>query len=62
MSDNGIDLYVSLPILSVYVGHKSIKATERYVRLSEDFFSDILSKTSALSNLIYPTVYFNDAN
>lgn len=33
MSDRGIDLYCTLPVLSTYVGHSSIKATERYIRL-----------------------------
>jgi integrase len=62
MSDKGIDLYVSLPYLSAYVGHKNITATERYVRLTEDFFSDVLKKTSELSKYIYPRDYNNDTN
>lgn len=38
MIDRGMDTYVALPILSVFLGHKSIVATERYVRLTLDSF------------------------
>lgn len=34
MAESGIDLYVSLPILSNYLGHGSLKATNHYVRLT----------------------------
>ena len=34
MIDAGMDMYVALPILSTYLGHKTIFATERYVRLT----------------------------
>lgn len=34
MIDAGYDMYVALPILSAYLGHKTIYATERYVRLT----------------------------
>lgn len=33
--DQGKDPYVVLPILSTYVGHKSTKTTEKYLRLSK---------------------------
>lgn len=33
MTDSGLDMYVALPILSTYLGHKTIFATEKYVRL-----------------------------
>lgn len=32
--DSGVDLYVALPILSTYLGHKTINATEKYLRLT----------------------------
>ena len=38
MVDAGLDLYVALPILSAYLGHKTIYATERYVRLTMNHF------------------------
>lgn len=38
MIDSGIDMYVALPILSTYLGHKTIFATERYVKLTMNLF------------------------
>ena len=38
MIDNGMDMYVALPILSIYLGHKTIMATERYLRLTVNMF------------------------
>lgn len=38
MIDQGIDMYVALPVLSTYLGHKTIYATERYVRLTMELY------------------------
>lgn len=44
MIDNGMDMYVSLPILSNYLGHKTIMATERYLRLTASMYPHIEEK------------------
>lgn len=44
MIDSGLDMYVSLPILSTYLGHKTIFATERYVRLTMQIYPYIEEK------------------
>ena len=44
MVDAGMDMYVALPILSTYLGHKTILATERYVRLTMAMFPYIEEK------------------
>jgi integrase len=44
MIDSGLDMYVALPILSTYLGHKSIYATEQYVRLAMSMFPYIEEK------------------
>ncbi len=36
MSKAGLDLYYSLPLLSKYLGHQSIEATDEYVRLTSE--------------------------
>jgi integrase len=41
MIDSGLDMYVALPILSTYLGHKGISSTERYVRLSMSMYPHI---------------------
>jgi integrase/recombinase XerD len=38
MVDSGLDMYVALPILSTYLGHKTIYATEQYVRLTMSLY------------------------
>lgn len=44
MINAGMDMYVSLPILSTYLGHKTILATERYVRLTMSIYPYIEEK------------------
>ncbi len=48
MAENGTDLYYSLPILSAYLGHQSVTATDRYVRLTSDMFPAIIKQQSEL--------------
>jgi integrase len=56
MSEDGLDLYYSLPILSKYLGHKSLEATDKYVRLTEEMFPSILEKTNCICAYVYPEV------
>lgn len=42
IQEMGIDFYAGLPLLSVYVGHKSIKETQHYLRLTAEFYPEIL--------------------
>lgn len=46
MIDNGMDMYVALPIMSIYLGHKTIMATERYLRLTVSMFPYLEEKFS----------------
>ncbi len=36
--DSGVDMYVALPRVSTYLGHKTIYATEKYLRLTMELF------------------------
>ena len=47
MVDAGMDMYVALPILSTYLGHKTIFATEGYVRLTMTMYPYIEQKFKA---------------
>jgi integrase len=42
--ENGIDHRAALPILSVYMGHSSIAATARYLRLTAEAYPEISKK------------------
>lgn len=44
MADFGMDMYVALPILSTYLGHSTIMATERYLKLTLELFPEIRDK------------------
>jgi integrase/recombinase XerD len=50
----GRDIYTALPILSVYLGHQSLAATEIYLRLTAECFPDILRCVEQQSNRIFP--------
>jgi len=56
MSENGLDLYYSLPILSQYLGHKSLEATDKYVRLTEEMFPSVLEKMNSVCAYVFPEV------
>lgn len=53
MIDSGLDMYVALPILSTYLGHKTIFATERYVRLTLQLFPYIEEKFHGMVDRIF---------
>lgn len=53
MIDNGMDMYVALPILSTYLGHKTIMATERYLRLTVSMYPYLEKKFSKPLNEIF---------
>lgn len=54
MQLKGFDLYVSLPLLSVYLGHKHITETEYYLRMMDEHFDGILEKSAAYAPNLFP--------
>lgn len=54
MQEKGFDLYVSLPLLSVYLGHKHITETEYYLRMMEEHFGGILEKSRIYTARLFP--------
>jgi len=53
LADSGVDLYVSLPILSTYLGHKTIYATEKYLRLTTNIYPYIEKKWRSKINDVF---------
>ena len=53
MIDLGLDMYVALPILSTYLGHKTIYATERYVRLTMSMYPYIEKKFQDKLDMVF---------
>lgn len=56
MAESGLDLYYSLPILSEYLGHQSLEATEKYVRLTSEMYPDIISDVNNICSFAFPEV------
>lgn len=54
MAESGMDLYVSLPILSNYLGHQSISSTDHYVRLTASMFPDLVSDVDRTCIDVFP--------
>ena len=53
MEEKGFDLYTSLPILSSYLGHKSIVETEYYLRLVKSENENIINKSKDYTKNLY---------
>ena len=63
MIDQGMDMYVALPVLSTYLGHKTIYATERYVRLTMELYPYIEEKYSEKFKTVFgKAVDFNETD
>ncbi|HEY5587055.1 MAG TPA: hypothetical protein VIK78_21535 [Ruminiclostridium sp.] len=56
MSRSGLDLYYSLPILSNYLGHQSLEATDKYVRLTSEMYPELMQKVDNLCAYVFPEV------
>lgn len=56
MARNGMDLYTSMPILSTCLGHKSLSATEQYVRLTLEMYPELAEKTKPVNTFVYPII------
>jgi integrase/recombinase XerD len=54
MAESGLDLYHSLPILSTYLGHQTLEATNKYVRLTSELYPDLLKTVNDTCDYIFP--------
>jgi hypothetical protein len=62
MSESEMDLYYSLPLLSTYLGHQSLEATDKYVRLTAEMYPDLIKKTSNICSIVFPVIDTNTGN
>lgn len=56
MVSEGQDIYCTLPILQTYMGHRDVKSTEKYLRLTSDAYSNILNSTTTMYHDVFPEV------
>jgi site-specific recombinase XerD len=57
MSEAGVDLYYSLPVLSTYLGHESIKSTDKYVRLTTEMYPALVQKINNNYPQLFPKIF-----
>lgn len=58
MVTHGMDPYCSLPGLSTYLGHKGLESTEKYLRLTKQYFIEILKYCKHDAEKIFPEVTY----
>jgi integrase len=54
MTRQGMDMYACLPVISACLGHKSLSATEQYVRLTCEMYAELAEQCSPVNAFIYP--------
>lgn len=42
-----------------YMGHRSINATNKYVRLTEELYPDLIKKVDEVYQYVFPNLYSN---
>lgn len=52
----GADIYCILPILAVFLGHKTMFGTERYVRLTQEMYPEIIQMEESVSSYVFPSI------
>jgi len=57
MARTGMDFFCSLPLLSTYLGHKSLGATEQYVRLTSEMYPDLIKDQKNIGIRVFPESY-----
>jgi len=62
MAESGLDLYYSLPVLSEYLGHQSLEATDKYVRLTSERYPGLLNDVNDICAYIFPDLATNEAD
>jgi len=56
LAHNNHDLYIGLPVISACLGHKSLVATEQYVRLTSEMYPELINQCSPINAFVYPKI------
>lgn len=54
--NEGMDPYCTLPIISAYMGHSSLKSSEYYMRLTKHYFLEVLNYSKDDAEKLFPEV------
>ena len=56
LSKEGFDMYYSMPILMTYVGHQSLASINKYIRMTNEHYPNLLNKLSTTYKGLFPSV------
>jgi site-specific recombinase XerD len=56
LTQSGLDIYASLPLLATFMGHKKILDTENYLRLTQEMYPEIIKMNAEVTNQIYSCI------
>ena len=62
MAESGIDMYSTLPILSTFLGHQSLSATDTYVRLTAEMYPGLLKDIDMACLNLFPEIKSYEPN
>jgi integrase/recombinase XerD len=62
MAESGVDLYAVMPILSTYLGHQSLNATDSYVRLTSEMYPALLRNINMICLNVFPDIKYHESN
>ena len=62
MAESGIDMYSTLPILSTFLGHQSLSATDTYVRLTAEMHPGLLKNIDMVCLNLFPEIKSYEPN
>jgi hypothetical protein len=56
MTKSGIDIYSAMPILSTALGHTNLESTNKYVRLTEEMYPELIKQIDTISLNVFPKI------
>lgn len=56
LTQDGMDIYASLPLLAAFMGHKKVLDTETYLRLTQEMYPDLLKMNSEVAHQVYSCI------
>jgi integrase len=62
MAGSGIDMYSTLPILSTFLGHQTLSATDAYVRLTAEMYPGLLKDIDRICLNVFPEIKCYEPN
>jgi len=56
LTQSGVDIYTSLPLLATFMGHKKVLDTEAYLRLTQEMYPDLLKMNAEITDRVYSLI------